>query len=103
MVVYFSRRSPGQVDSSGIRAQDHGSVGRRIRHIWKPRTKGDQALKLFSRYTSVIEINQGRKWLPKTGWASSTAARRRCPAAFSILPKTGWAIGQPPSDESEPS
>ncbi len=32
---------------------------------------------------------QGRNWLPKTGWASSNAAP-------SILPKTGWAIAHPP-------
>jgi hypothetical protein len=38
---------------------------------------------------------QGRNWLPKTGWASSNATRRRCPAAPSILPKTGWAIAHP--------
>ena len=36
---------------------------------------------------------QGRKWLPKTGWASSNAACRHCLAtAPSILPKTGRAI-----------
>ena len=40
-------------------------------------------------------ICQGRKWLWKTGWASSNAARRRCPAAPSILTKTGWAIAHP--------
>ena len=39
--------------------------------------------------------NQGRNWLPKTGWASSNAACRRCPPAPSILPKTGWAIAHP--------
>ena len=38
---------------------------------------------------NVHSIKQGRKWLPKTGWASSNAA------APSILPKTGWAIAHP--------
>ena len=38
---------------------------------------------------------QGRKWLPKTGWASSNALRHRCLAVSSILPKTGWAITHP--------
>ena len=38
---------------------------------------------------------QGRKWLPKTGWASSNAARRRCPVVPCILAKTGWAIAPP--------
>ena len=37
-------------------------------------------------------LSQGRKWLPKTGWASSNVARRCRLAAPSILPKTGWAI-----------
>ena len=31
---------------------------------------------------------QGRKWLPKTGWASSNAAP-------SILPKSGWVYAHP--------
>ena len=35
------------------------------------------------------------KWLPKTGWANSNAARRRCMAAPCILPKSGWAIAHP--------
>ena len=43
-----------------------------------------------------VDTFQGRKWLPKTGWASSNAARRHYPAAPSILPKTGWAIAHPP-------
>ena len=38
---------------------------------------------------------QGRNWRPKTGWASSNAAQRRCPAAPSILSKTGRAIAHP--------
>ena len=38
---------------------------------------------------------QGRKWLPKTGWASSNALRHRCLSVPSILPKTGWAIADP--------
>ncbi len=47
VVVNFSGWSPGQVDSSGIRTQNHGSIGRRIGHIWntqktKTYKKGDQ-------------------------------------------------------------
>ena len=42
-----------------------------------------------------IEL-QGRKWLPKTGWASRNAVRRHCLSTPYILPKTGWAIAQPP-------
>ena len=38
---------------------------------------------------------QGRNWLPKAGWASSNAVRRRCPAALSILLKPEWAIVHP--------
>ena len=42
------------------------------------------------------DMLQGRKWLPKTGWASSNVVRRcRRPAEPSILPKTGWAIAYP--------
>ena len=40
-------------------------------------------------------ISQGRKWLPKAGWASSNAACHRCPGAPSILSKPGWAIAHP--------
>ena len=39
-------------------------------------------------YSSSVILPQGRKWLPKTGWASSNAAP-------SILPKPGWAIAHP--------
>ena len=35
-------------------------------------------------------------WLPNKGWASSNAARRRCPAAPSNLSKSWWAIAHPP-------
>ena len=35
-----------------------------------------------------VYLLQGRNWLPKTGWASSSAAP-------SILSKTGWAIAHP--------
>ena len=38
---------------------------------------------------------QGRKWLPKAGWAISNAERPCCLAAPSILPKPGWAIAHP--------
>ena len=48
-----------------------------------------------SQASSSQNSNQGRKWLPKTGWASSNAARRRYPVALSVLPKTGWAIAHP--------
>ena len=34
---------------------------------------------------SLEQHQQGRKWLLKTGWASSNAARRHYPAAPSIL------------------
>ena len=54
-------------------------------------------LKTVRREFQFIYIcSQGRNWLPKTGWASSNAARRCCPPAPSILPKTGWAIAHPP-------
>ena len=44
-------------------------------------------------FMDYVRHGQGRKWLPKTGWASSNVARRcRDLAAPSILPKTGWAI-----------
>ena len=35
---------------------------------------------------------QGRKWIPKIGWANSNVARRGRLAAPSLLPKNGWAI-----------
>ena len=38
---------------------------------------------------------QGRKWLPKAGWANSNAARRNCPTAPSILSRSGWANTHP--------
>ena len=39
---------------------------------------------------------QGRKWLPKTGWAISSVERHcQRPATPSILPNTGWAIAHP--------
>ena len=39
---------------------------------------------------------QGRNWLPKSGWASINAARRRCPVAPSILP-IKWVGNCPPA------
>ena len=48
------------------------------------------------KYVFLMKIElQGRKWLPKTGWASRNAARRHCLATPYILPKTGWAIAHP--------
>ena len=38
---------------------------------------------------------QGRNWLPKTGWASSKAARCCSCRRINILPKNVWAIAQP--------
>ena len=47
-------------------------------------------------YTLFIYY-QGRKWLPKTGWANSNVPHLcHCRlAAPSILPKNGWAIAHP--------
>ena len=55
------------------------------------------SLWLFICSTSVIMLMylQGRQQLSKTGGASNNAARRRCPAAPSILPKYGGAIANP--------
>ena len=49
---------------------------------------------LFS-YRYVYKIIQERKWVPKAGWASSNAERRRCLAAPSLLKKAKWAIDHP--------
>ena len=52
--------------------------------------------------TTKMIVTQGRNCLPKTGWASSNAARRHCPASPSILPKSGWAKAHPATRHLRP-
>ena len=44
------------------------------------------------KYLANLYVFQGRKWLPKTGWASSTAARLRCWVVPYILSNSVRAI-----------
>ena len=47
---------------------------------------------IYYKTRQSIHKSQGRKQLPKAGWASSNATLRHCPVVPAILPKPGWAI-----------
>ena len=62
---------------------------------WYQKSKRRIIIEILNR-TFVIN------WLPKTGWASCNAARRRCPAAPSIMPKSGGQLSTLPTRHLHP-